>query len=85
MADIIEKTDKSVLTDAQIEKVTIDTGKLLAAQPKRTVRLHQTTPPDKPLPDETVCINGYIFQIKRGVDVQVPQSVYDVLEQAARL
>lgn len=32
-----------------------------------------------------VCINGYIFQIERGVSVEVPSVVYDILEEAGYL
>ena len=34
---------------------------------------------DKPLPDETVQINGYTYVIKRGEEVEVPESVHQVL------
>jgi hypothetical protein len=38
---------------------------------------------DKDAPNfETVCINGYIFQIMRGVDVMVPTQVKEILAEA---
>lgn len=58
----------------------------LQSQPKRKIRLWQVpeNSADNPLPDETVCINGYVYQIKRGETVEVPESVAVVLEQAGR-
>lgn len=64
-----------VLSDADIRTQ-------LAAQPKVKIRLRQSRPGEVQMPDETVCINGYIFQIRRGVEVSVPQSVADILYAA---
>lgn len=36
----------------------------------------------KTVPDVQVCINGYTYQIKKGVTVKVPKSVALVLEEA---
>ncbi|AFZ66073.1 hypothetical protein [Deinococcus peraridilitoris] len=72
-------------TDAQMREVTLTTAQVLAKQEKRKVKLHQTTGAEPRLPDETVCINGHIYQIKRGESVEVPESVYEVLEQAGRV
>lgn len=56
------------------------TKMLLDAQPKQRVRLVAAA---KDAPNfETVQINGYTYQIKRGVEVEVPQTVYDALEEA---
>ena len=81
------KKEESTTTEAELAAVTPRTAQALAAQEKRRVKLYQVpkSSNDKPLPDETVCINGHIFQIQRGVEVEVPQSVYEVLEQAGRL
>lgn len=78
---------KAAMSDAEIQQVTESTAKTLADQPLRKVRLYQVPKgtADKPLPDETVCINGHIYQIQRGVEVEVPESVYQVLEQAGRV
>lgn len=37
---------------------------------------------NKSVPDVSVCINGYTYQIKKGVTVKVPKSVALVLEEA---
>lgn len=79
--------EKTAVSDAEMQAVTRRTAEVLAEQPTRRVKLRQVPKgsTETPLPDETVCINGHIFQIQRGTDVEVPQSVYDVLEQAGRL
>ncbi len=35
--------------------------------------------------EETVCVNGYLFRIQRGVAVEVPELVAEILEQSGRL
>lgn len=79
--------EPETVSDAQLDQITRRTAEILADQPKRRVKLHQVPrgSTETPLPDETVCINGHIYQIQRGVEVEVPQSVYEVLEQAGRL
>lgn len=74
-------------TEAQMAAVTKTTEQLLSKQKKRKVRLYQVSngSADKPLEDVTVQINGHTYQIKRGEEVDVPESVYQVLEQAGRL
>lgn len=81
------KNPKNAMTEEEMDRVTRTTAQELAAQPKRRIRLHQVpvAAGDPQMPDETVCINGHIYQIKRGVEVEVPESVYFVLEQAGRI
>ena len=59
---------------------------ILDEQEKIRIRLHQVPEDstDRPLPDEHVHINGYSYHVKRGVEVEVPESVYEVLVQAGR-
>lgn len=82
-----EKKDTRKLTDAEVARVSTRTGDQLKDQERRTIKLYQHPPgsTDQPLPDETVSINGYTYQIKRGVPVEVPESVAQVLEQAGRV
>lgn len=70
------------ITDAEIARITNETGRKLAKFPKVRVRLPQTPNGQSQLPDETVQINGYTFQIKRGEWVNVPEPVAVILEQA---
>ncbi len=81
------KSDTAVSTEAELAAVTTQTATALADQPRRKVRLYQVPKgsTDRKLPDETVCVNGHIYQIQRGVEVEVPQTVFEVLEQAGRL
>lgn len=60
--------------------------RMLDEQPKMRIRLHQVSEDstDRPLPDEHVHINGYSYHLKRGVELEVPESVYEVLVQAGR-
>jgi hypothetical protein len=52
----------------------------LDAQPKKQIRLPAARKNDPQY--EVVGINGYNYQIKRGVEVMVPQAVYDLLVEA---
>lgn len=81
-----KKTTTPEPSAAEIAKEEQDTKDALAAQPKRTIRLHQVPPDstDRPLPDEYVHVNGYGYLIQRGVEVEVPETVYEVLVQAGR-
>lgn len=82
------------MSDGDIDQVTRSTAELLAEQPKRKIKLHLPQEEMAKLkaaqdngkivdwPYEVVSINGHIFQIQKGKEVEVPQSVADVLEQA---
>lgn len=37
---------------------------------------------DKYKDDITVCVNGKVYRVKRGVQVMIPRFVYDVLMQS---
>lgn len=74
------------LSESDMDRVTHETHKALSKQKKETIFLYQRPAEEgDPLPDETVCINGYVYQIKRGVSVEVPIGVADVLRHANRL
>jgi hypothetical protein len=82
------------VTDKQLDQVTNAVGAALAKQKKKTARLYLATEERQKLqaaidagkqvqwPFETVNINGYTFQIQRGEEVEVPESVYEILLQA---
>ena len=82
------------VTDAQLDQASNAIGKALAKQKKVRVKLYLSTEEQQKLkaaeeagkkvqwPFETVNINGYTYQIQRGVEVEVPESVYEVLSQA---
>lgn len=85
---------KTAMSEAQMQSVTTNTAEALKAQPKKKVRLYLAPEEKKRLeeqekagkkvqwPSEFVGINGHNFVIHRGKDVEVPQSVYEVLEHA---
>jgi hypothetical protein len=82
------------VNDSDMDQVSVDTGAVLAAQPKVKVKLY-LAPEEKsrlqsavengvtvPWPSETVIVNGYTYVMKRGQECEVPQTVYEILEQA---
>lgn len=82
------------MSDSDIDKVTKSTAELLAEQPKRKIKLHlpqeekakltAAQENGKPVswPFEIVSVNGHMFQIQKGIEVEVPQTVAEILEQA---
>ena len=58
--------------------------KLLKEETKKTVRLPKAKD-EKELNYVPVAVNGYIFQVQRGVEVKVPTTVYNILEQSGYL
>ena len=82
------QTDKDErVTEAQMAQMTRRSASDLSEQTKKTVRLYQApeTSTEGTLPDEVVQVNGHTYQIKRGVEVEVPQTVYDILVQSGRV
>ncbi len=90
--------DDRNMTEAQMEQAALSTGAQLALQDKKTISLYLE--PEKKLelqrlvdagtqniqwPCEVVSINGYIYTIKRGVEVEVPMTVYEVLVNAGMI
>lgn len=87
-------TGKRMMTDAEMDKVTKTTAELLRDQPKVKVRIYLNPDERKKLetakeagkavvwPSEFVSINGHNYQIQKGVDVEVPQTVKEILEDA---
>jgi hypothetical protein len=82
------ETKEAAIAAAQpdsFEAARLSTKQQLDREPKRKVRLRKPGPGESQLGDETVCLNGYIYQIQRGVEVEVPQSIYDILDEAGRI
>lgn len=77
--------DTAVLNDSQMDDVTLTTAKALAECKKVKIRLHQNPKHERQLPDETVQLNGHTYQIPRGISVEVPEPIYEILEEAGRL
>lgn len=84
----------SKVTDKGLDGVAKAVGAQLAKQKKVKVKLWLSQEEKSKLeaaegagkkivwPFETVNINGYTYQIQRGKEVEVPESVYEVLSQS---
>lgn len=82
------------MSDGEMEQVTKSTAEILREQSKRKIRIYMPAEEKKKLeaaqesgkkvewPFEFVSINGHNYQIQKGVDVEVPESVAEILEQA---
>ncbi len=69
------------MTDAQMDAEAKRWGKHYAAEEKVRIRI----PPDQLNKEDDVvpvCINGYNYFVKRGVTVDVPKTVANILENA---
>lgn len=79
-ADTRVKTTAPPLVEADMVRMKNKTKEALDKMPKMPVRL--VARPKDQVNFETVQINGYTIQIQRGVQVEVPQLVYELLENA---
>lgn len=88
---------KKQVTDAEMDQISQNTGDELAKQDKVKIKLH-LDPAEKlklqkakeadanvQWPCETVIVNGYNYVIKRGIEVEVPETVRDILEHAGMI
>jgi len=82
------------MSESDMDTVTKSTAQLLREQPKVKIKLWLSPEEKKKLetakesgknmewPYEFVSVNGHNFQIQKGVEVEVPQTVAEILEQA---
>lgn len=68
-------------SDAQFDKEAKDWGAVYANMPKVRIKI-PLDPLNKQDTTVPVCVNGYNYFIQRGVTVDVPQIVADILENA---
>ncbi|CAB4127942.1 hypothetical protein UFOVP103_6 [uncultured Caudovirales phage] len=85
---------KKEITELQMEQEVTSFASILAQQPKRKVKLYLAhdefirlstlEKAGKPVnwPCQTVSINGYNFYIQLGKECEVPESVYEGLQNA---
>lgn len=85
---------KVQMTESQMDTVTKTTGELLGEQGKRKIKIYMNPDEKKKLeaeieagkkvqwPFQTVGVNGYNYQIQLGKEVEVPETVAEILEQA---
>ncbi len=67
------------LTEAEIDSIASETGKMLAAEPKVTITIQ---PENGELYWEGG-VNGHFFRIRTGEPVAVPQSLATLIAQSA--
>lgn len=82
------------MNEAEMDNVTKSTAQLLSEQPKVKVKLWLNQEERKKLetakesgknvvwPSEMIAINGHTFILQKGIEVEVPESVKEILEQA---
>lgn len=92
--EVLQMALKRDVTETQIEQEITDFKKLLDSQPKRKVKLHlpydqlvrlqNLEKAGKPTnwPYHSVTLNGYPYHLLLGKECEVPEAVYEVLEQA---
>ena len=68
---------KKTLSEQEMNKIAVDTSKAIAEQKKYTVILPEVASGDKTL---RFCINDVHYAVPRGVPVEVPETVYKVIE-----
>lgn len=86
--DIVDPADTSIaispaVTAGEMDHVISSTKAKLALQPKFKIRIRKDMGQDPKAPNyETVCVNGHLIQIRKGFDVEVPETVRDILAEA---
>ena len=76
---VVEET--KLMSEAEIDNIAKETGAALKKEEKVKIKIpvDQLNKNDDSVP---VVINGYIYQIKRGERVEVPEVVANILEEA---
>ena len=67
------------ITEAEIDNISSDTGKALAAEPKVTIVIH----PESGEPYWEGGVNGHFFRIRTNESVAVPKSLARLIAQSA--
>lgn len=68
------------VTESFMQNIKQSTKQMLDAQPKHKIRLPNAR---KGQPNyEIVGVNGYNYQIKRGEQVEIPETVFNILVEA---
>lgn len=82
------------MSETEMDQITKSTAQLLAEQPKVKIKIYMSPEEKRKLdsakesgknmewPSELVSVNGHNFQIQKGIEVEVPQTVKEILEQA---
>lgn len=90
----VQGKPKKEMTEAEMDRITKSTAEMLRDQDKVKVKIY--LPPDEKKrleqakesgkevvwPYEFVSVNGHNYQILKGIDVEVPLTVKEILENA---
>jgi hypothetical protein len=79
--EVKKKVVAKTLTDQDLAAAVLNTRDLLHAQPKYKIRIRKDGDPKAPN-YETVQVNGYTYTIMKGEDVEVPETIRDILVEA---
>lgn len=82
MAAKEENKNVNAVERVEMLKIMADTAKKLKAEPKRTIMLPLR---DEKEADVFVALNGSRYQIKRGEEVEVPESIYKILIESQKM
>ncbi len=77
MATKKKEPEQKPISEQEMNKVSVDTAKAIAEQKKYTVILPENAAGDKNM---RFCINGVHYVVPRGVQTEVPESIYRVIE-----
>lgn len=76
----INKKETAALTNAEMDKMTEEWGKILSEGKKVKVKIKKKNDNDNFI--VPVGVNGHIYSIPKGVEVEVPEIVKKLLEEA---
>lgn len=65
------------MSEQEMNKISVDTSKELKEQKKYMVILPEVSTGDKNM---SFCVNGVHYQVPRGVQVEVPETIYRIIE-----
>ena len=68
------------LTNAQMDKMTDEWGKILSEGKKVKIKIKKKNDNDNAL--VPVGVNGHIYSIPKGIEIEVPEIVKKLLEEA---
>ena len=80
MAVATVKKEERKLTNAQMDKMTEEWGEILSEGKKVKIKIKKKNDNDNAL--VPVGVNGHIYSIPKGVEVEVPEIVKKQLEEA---
>ena len=71
------EAEPKTLSEQEMNKISVDTSKDLKEQKKYMVILPEVSTGDKNM---SFCVNGVHYQVPRGVQVEVPETIYRIIE-----